>query len=233
MGPESLYSAVVSDADVARVLDARLGDNRAISLSARASRRLKPWFWPRITDASLWADSTESDGWDPRNYLRTEPRPLLQRLLETTPTGFSVLDLGCNCGSDLNILRQHGFEHLHGVDAGRAALALFQDSFPETWRVADVRHDIFQHYLQSTPSGFVDVLHSHGATIELVHPSFPVVRHMCRVTRSKIFIQISESGHSYPRRYVAEFSRAGFKLTHREEVSGGVDGQTLLEFARR
>ena len=223
---------VVSEDDVARTLLGGVHDGSPKPLAARIKRRLRPWFWPRIADASRWAGSTEKEGWDPRNYMRTEPRPLLKRLLETTPTNSSVLDLGCNSGADLNLLREQGFEHLHGVDAGRAALDLFMREFPETWSIAQVRHDLFQHYLQNAPDRFVDIFYTHGATVELVHPSFPIIRHVCRVTKSKVFIQICEFGHSYPRLYVRQFSRHGFHLSHREYVSTGVERQTILEFTR-
>ena len=233
MGPDWLYSAVIHDSNYEALLAPHQAGARVPGLLERALRRARPWFWPRISDAGAWVESTESAGWNPHSYLRTEPRPLLQYLLDTTAADRSVLDLGCNCGSDLDILRRAGFSRLHGVDAGRDALRLFRERFPETWELADVRHDLFQHYLLTAPTGFVDILHSHGATIELVHPSFPVIRHMCRVARAGIFIQISELGHSYPRRYVREFERNGFRLTYVHRFKANQGKQSLMHFVAR
>ena len=233
MAPEWLFTTVVSDGDYAELLNPVDPTPPRPSAVRRALRRAKPWFWPRISDAGAWVESTESAGWNPRSYLRESPRPLLQYLLSTASADSSVLDLGCNCGSDLDVLRRAGFTNLYGVDAGRDALRLFQQRFPQTWEMADVRHDLFQHFLLTAPTDFVDVIHSHGATIELVHPSFPVIRHMCRVAREAIFIQISEDGHSYPRDYIKEFARHGFVVRHAERFSPALDGQSLLYLVPR
>jgi len=233
MGPQWLFTSVVSDADYAALLSPPSTTNVRPGAVRRALRRAKPWFWPRISDAGPWVESTESEGWNPHSYLRETPRQLLQHLLATSSNDMSVLDLGCNCGSDLDVLRREGYTHLFGVDAGRDALRLFQEHFPATWAMADVRHDLFQHYLLTAPTGFVDILHSHGATIELVHPSFPVIRQMCRVASEGIYIQISEMGHAYPRQYVAEFERNGFTLEFARRFCEELGGQSLLHFRRR
>ena len=233
MGPEWLFTSVVSNDDYRSLLSPATTSSVRPGAVRRALRRAKPWFWPRITDAGAWVESTESVGWNPNSYLRETPRHLLRYLLATSSQDMSVLDLGCNCGSDLDVLRREGYTHLFGVDAGRDALRLFQQHFPETWELADLRHDLFQHYLLTAPTGFVDILHSHGATIELVHPSFPVIRHMCRVASKGIYLQISEDGHSYPRDYIGEFARHGFVIRHAERFSPELDGQSLLHLVPR
>lgn len=232
MGPQWLFTAVVSEADYTELLSPPTSPHVRPNAVRRALRRAKPWFWPRIADAGAWVESTESEGWNPHSYLRDTPRHLLQHLLATSTPDMSVLDLGCNCGSDLDILRREGYARLFGVDAGRDALRLFRQNFPETWELAEVRHDLFQHYLLTAPTGCVDILHSHGATIELVHPSFPVIRHMSRVASKAIYIQISERGHSYPRDYIGEFARHGFVVKHAERFSPALDGQSLLHLVR-
>jgi len=143
-----------------------------------------------------------------------------------------VLDLGCNCGSDLDILRREGFTQLLGVDAGRAALAIFEERYPETWSTATISHDLFQRYLRKFPSRGVDVIHSHGATIELVHPSFPIVKHLSRIADRSIFLQIEERGHTYPRNYISEFAWRGFRLVYADRFSKQLDEQSLLHFER-
>lgn len=231
MGPESLFHAVVSDRQFTDVLEGRSSVTGS-SLSRRLRRRLLPWFWPRILDASSWVESSETRGWNPYSYLRSEPRRLLQRLLQGTQTNESVLDLGCNCGSDLDILRRRGFTALYGVDAGIDALDIFAREFPVTWQMATVENDLFQRYLYRADTNMVDVIHSHGATLELVHPSFPLIKHMCRVAQSRIYIQIMERGHSYPRDYIGEFRRHGFDLIYADRNMPEY-GESLLEFHAR
>ena len=233
-GSRPLFDLVIRDAHVDRVL-AATGERPPRTRSQRArgaARRLRPWFWPSITDAESWAVSSEAVGWQPSAYIVKEPRRLLRRLLDTTSREQSVLDLGCNSGSHLDLMRKAGFQVLYGVDAGREALALFSSTFPETYELADVEHDLFQRYLRRRPDRSVDVLHSNGATLELVHPSFPIVSEICRVTRHRVLVDIQERGHSYPRDYIAQFEHHGFRLVYCERPVDLVEGTSLLEFER-
>jgi hypothetical protein len=59
-------------------------------------------------------------------------------------------------------------------------------------------------------------MYSHGGTLELVHPSFDIVRHLCRVARKHVVLYINEHGHAYPRFWIYEFRRRGFYLVRAE-----------------
>ena len=238
MAPIWLFRAVISDQEVDAVLTAlepRPGSPRstsAPSLRARLSRRIRPWFWPYIGDAEPWATASEKGWYPPSTYVIKEPGPLLLRLLETcTPTD-SVMDMGCNSGANLNFLYQAGYRSLYGVDASGAALEHFARIFPDTFEVAAVRHDLFQRYLQRCPDRMVDVIHSNGATLELVHPSFPIVSEMCRVARRAVYVDIQERGHAYPRDYIAQFQRSGFQLVYCDRSADLVTKSSVLHFVR-
>lgn len=238
MGPKWLFVAVMTDKKFDAVLTAsepRAGmprSNVSPSLGTRIMRRLRPWFWPFIGDAEPWATASE-DGWyPPSTYVIDEPGPLLLRVMATSGPAESVMDMGCNSGANLNFLYQAGYRALHGVDASGAALRLFATSFPDAYQCADVRHDLFQRYLQRCPDGMVDVIHSNGATLELVHPSFPIVAEMCRVARRAVYVDIQERGHAYPRDYIAQFSRHGFQLVYCDRPLDLVHGSSVLHFER-
>jgi SAM-dependent methyltransferase len=233
-GSRRLFALIVSDNRYDSVLAAQntAGMKKQKSLLRRIGQRGRLWFWPNISDAEEWALSTEERGWKPSTYLSTEDRRLLKYLLETVDRDQSVLDLGCNSGAVLNSLYRAGFNSLYGVDAGRSALELFAQEFPEAYAVAEVKRDLFQRYLLTLPSRFVDVVHSNGATLELVHPSFPLVKEICRVTRSRVYLDIAERGHSYPRFYISQFERNGFRLSHCERPADLVQGNSLLRFDR-
>jgi hypothetical protein len=77
--------------------------------------------------------------------------------------------------------------------------------------------------LQRLPDLSFDMLYSHGATIELVHPSFDIVRHMCRVTRNHVVLIVNETvAHSYPRFWTYEFARNGFFLREARRPVGEI-----------
>ena len=239
MGPKWLFEAVISERDYTRALtslepQAGVPGSRLTPSAIRKVRnRLRPWFWPFIGDAEPWASASEGGWYPPSGYIIPEPGGLLRRLLATTSPDESVLDLGCNSGANLNFLYQGGFRKLYGVDAGRQALNLFSQTFPETFASTQVTHDLFQHYLLQCPDRMVDVVHSNGATLELVHPSFPIVAQMCRIARSSVMVDISERGHAYPRYYISQFRYQGFELVYCERPVDLVNESSILHFRRK
>jgi len=238
MGPKWLFEAVISERDYTRVLTSlepqagAPGSRLTPSTLRRVRNRLRPWFWPFIGDAEPWASASEGAWYPPSRYIIPAPGGLLRRLLATTSPDESVLDMGCNSGANLNFLYQAGFRKLYGVDAGRQALDLFSKTFPEAYASSQVTHDLFQHYLLQCPDRMVDVVHSNGATLELVHPSFPIVAQMCRIAGKSVMVDIMERGHAYPRCYIAQFKRHGFELIYCERPVDLVRGSSVLHFER-
>lgn len=235
MGPKSLFTAVISDDDYLEVLNRTGFDpdhvlGKSDTRWKRVTRRLRPWFWPQVSDASVWVSASETGRYPPSTYLIKEPGPLLIQLMQRTPNDYSIVDLGCNSGANLNFLYHAGYHRLAGVDAGREALELFSRTFPDVFACARPTNDLFQHYLLAQENKAFDVLHSNGATIELVHPSFPIVSEICRVTRHFVYLDICERGHAYPRRYVEQFARYGFDLVHSERASDPVNHSSILVF---
>ena len=234
MLPKGFFRLVISERDFDEVLSAESGvtDEPPQPLLSKVGRRLMPWFWPRIWEAQRWVQASDSTWYKPSTYQIAEPGPLMVRLLETTAPPASVVDLGCNSGSNLNFLYQAGFRRLSGVDAGREALQLFAQTYPDTWACADVKHDLFQHSLSTLADASVDVLHCNGVTIELVHPSFPIVKEICRVARDAVFISLTEEGHSYPRYYIRQFEANGFRLVWCRRPLDVRNESSILHFVR-
>lgn len=226
----SVYDSILNDP----LRPTRSGLGRIRNIKRRARRLLLAivWFWPRASDANLWAQADFTSNWSPELYLRSEPRRLLKMVMDQTPKNAAILDLGCNSGADLNILALSGWRNLSGVDAGRAALELFSEQFPDTYALADIKRDLFQRYLIQTPNLEFDVVYSNGSTIELVHSSFPIVKELCRVTRNSIFIDIFERGEPYPRDYLYQFKQAGFVLTEAIRPRDLKADMSLLKFNR-
>ena len=241
--PRWLFDLVIKDEKFDRVLcgDERLQpywrarSNHSWKAQARRIRdRIVRaiWFWPRINEAYLWSVADAASNWAPEKYLRDEPRRLLKAVMDSAPKDYRILDLGCNCGSDLNILAVSGWKRLSGVDAGAAALALFREKYPDTFSLASIKHDLFQRFLAQTDSASFDLTYSNGATIELVHPSFPIIHEICRVTAHTVLVDISERGGLYPRDYEGQFKRAGFLLVSSDRPSDRRSDLSLLRFDR-
>lgn len=125
----------------------------------------------------------------------------------------SILDMGCNVGRHLDYLHRQGYRNLRGVDWSSAAIRDMATSYPEMHTAARLTNASFEDFLSSNPEP-VDLVYTRGATFELVHPSYPLVRQVCRIAKHYVVLVITEAGHAYPRFWEYEFAREGFELIH-------------------
>jgi len=125
----------------------------------------------------------------------------------------AILDMGCNVGRHLNYLHRQGYRNLHGVDWSSAALRDMAGRYPQAHAATKLTCSSFEDFLSGNPRP-VDLVYTRGATFELVHPSFPLIRYVCRIAKRYVVMVISEAGHAYPRFWEYEFAREGFELAH-------------------
>ena len=220
-----LFDLVVKDRD----FDVFISGQQKRDLAYLWSRLLQKslWFWPRIIEARMWVEGRTGLRQQPDNFIAFDELSsramcdAVERYAGTKQA--SILDLGCNVGRHLNNLHRRGFSNLSGVDAMGAALERMKVEFPEVAGAAKTYHDLFQRFLRNQPDRAFDLLYSHGATIELVHPSFDIVRHMCRVTREHVVLILNEtSTELYPRFWTYEFARNGFFLREARRPVGRI-----------
>jgi SAM-dependent methyltransferase len=210
-----LFPLVIGD----RQFDAVL-NGRPRSARDKAQRGLERamWFWPRAVDATVWAAGASDKPQTPLNYTTLDElaRLLLNWVEQVCPDReATILDLGCNCGRHIIHLAGRGYRNLVGVDAMRAAIALFAERAPIVFQNGEIHHDLFQRFLSRQPDRRFALTYSHGSTIELVHPSFDIVAHMSRVTRRHICLILNER-EAFRRDWLRQFGRHGFNLLHGE-----------------
>jgi SAM-dependent methyltransferase len=220
-----LFDFVIKDRHFVELIEGRTKRNLAYLLERLLQKSL--WFWPRIIDAKPWVSGRSGDRQRPDNFIALDAhssRALCDAIGRYASSKEApILDLGCNVGRHLDVLRRNGFANLTGVDAMAAAFERMLTEFPETAKVSKLHHDLFQRFLRQQPDQFFDVLYSHGATIELVHPSFDIVKHMCRVTKHHVvLIQNEIRVHPYPRFWTYEFARNGFFLREARRPVGDI-----------
>lgn len=124
-----------------------------------------------------------------------------------------ILDMGCNVGRHLDYLFGQGYRNLRGVDWSSAAIRDMAGRYPDMHAGSRLTSASFQDFLASDPEP-VELVYTRGATFELVHPGFPLIRHVCRIAKRHVVLVISEAGHAYPRFWEYEFAREGFELAH-------------------
>jgi hypothetical protein len=102
---------------------------------------------------------------------------------------------------------------LRGVDWSAAAIRDMAARYPEMHAASRLTVASFEEFLGGSPEP-VDLVYTRGATFELVHPSFPLVRRVCAIAKRHVVLVISEAAHAYPRFWEYEFAREGFELAH-------------------
>jgi len=182
----------------------------------RVLRRIQCTFLP-------WTVLTPRRGPATRQYWERYPtahfhelgetcNTLMQEVMHVTPDrSATILDMGCNVGRHLNFLHDKGYHNLCGVDFSAPALSEMAQRYPLMHSGARLYQMSFEEFL-TTVDDPVDVAYTRGATFELVHPSFPLIRKLCARVRRHVVLAIHEAGHHYPRCWEYEFARQGFEL---------------------
>ena len=100
----------------------------------------------------------------------------------------------------------------------KKAITVFkQNSSVKEKKHIKIKQDYIQRYLNKTKNDFFFASYTFGATIELLHPSFDIVKELIRVSRKYVFLYINENEHWYPRFYVFEFRRNNAKLIYKNK----------------
>lgn len=162
-----------------------------------------------------WTNQKENDTHSFDKYIEMDEscKILVDEVQDRSENkGDKILDLGCNVGRMLNNLHTRGFYELYGVDVGKTAIAAMPEVFPEMAKSAQVDCCSFEEYFPRVSDKFFDLTYTHGATVELVHPSFIICNELARVTKKYCILGICEGDHTYPRLWTYEFLRNGFLL---------------------
>lgn len=208
-----LWGLVIRDADAEAVLAGELSAKKGGAAIVEKILRRVLWFWPRLVEARIWVD----EKCDPAPFRELTPDSALL-VMETfgriKDPGDAILDIGCNCGRHLAALADLGCTNLYGVDVNGLALEVMWQWFPQLSGVCIAEKDLIQRYLNKCDSQKFDIVITRGATVELIHPSYPLVRELCRVSKSYVILLIQENAQGYSRFWTYEFARQGFQLTY-------------------
>ena len=208
--PKFLFDYVISEKDYEYFFNIKEEKSFSVKIFQKIKRRMEKLFrfWPRIINH--FAEDKVSH----ENYLEMEDtaKMLIDTIDDYCSTDMKFLDWGCNCGRHINELYNRGYSNLFGVDLSKRAIKVFREVRSNVFRSCSIKNDFFQRYLKRSGEKKFDTIYSHGATIELVHPSFDIIREICRVTKYYIILFINEHEHGFPRFYIWEFKKNGFYM---------------------
>ena len=88
----------------------------------------------------------------------------------------------------------------------------------------------FEDYLVNAQNDEFDIIYTHGATIELIKPTFPLISELSRVTKKYIILLIREDAYTYPRFWRIEFKFNGLIIEYNKLLK---NGQSLLVLKKK
>jgi SAM-dependent methyltransferase len=186
-------------------------------------------------------DIGDPHGYDKYDKLNAEHASVLfkevQSVLEKNK---SILDLGCNCGYMLDGLKKIGYKNLSGIDICKNAIEYGKKKFDLAGVELTVgsQEEVLPRLVSQ--KRIFDLVYSCGASVSLVHPSFDVIRHICRLSHKYVIMVNEDSlGFPYPRLWEYEFNRNGFAMVKylmpydgSVLTAGREDGRSLAVYQR-
>jgi SAM-dependent methyltransferase len=182
----------------------------------------KFWFFPYDLQARYWHNAD----YNSRHYfihyksLDYDAKQLIKNIKKYTESkNNKILDLGCNIGRHLNELKKSGYTNLYGVDIGKVPVKNSKKIFPNL-KKTNIKCSSFEEYLFKTKDNFFKIIYSHGATIEMTKPTFPLVSELSRVLDKSgyLILLIDENGHRYPRFWRYEFQINKLSIVHARNI---------------
>jgi SAM-dependent methyltransferase len=205
--------------------------------------RTPPWAMSRQQCQQFWASRIDGSN-GPPTYV-AKPTGVVDFLNafwtpEVGP-GDHVLELGCNAGTNLNRLRELGFERLSGVEINPHALGELRRVYPELAERSELVQGSLESELAAMEDSSVDVAFSMAVLIHLHPSSVRVFDDLVRVSRRYVcVVELERASNSYvfPRDYGRVFSRRGCtqlrsaRITRRgyPDVSRAYDGYVARLF---
>ena len=168
----------------------------------------------RSSSRTYWQDQHTGSPHGYEKYLIHFPRidVLLSEVRQRAVKEATILDLGCNCGYQLSLLKKAGFSSLTGIDICSPAIEFGKKNLDLEGieLIVGSFEDVLPRLLSEKRR--FDLIYSMGATLELVHPSFDIIRSLCSLSNDYVILGIAEWGHAYPRFWEYEFNTHGFAM---------------------
>jgi SAM-dependent methyltransferase len=161
----------------------------------------------------------------PERYLEPieRSRLLLAVVEPDLRPDWTILEIGCNVGRNLEFFRAAGAQQLTGIEINGEALALLRESYPELGSMATLINAPIEDVIGSMAARSFDLVYT-MAVLEHIHPDSEwVFGEMARITRSLLVTVEDEHGVSVrhtPRNYRQVFEGLGMRQILERRLSG-------------
>ncbi len=147
-----------------------------------------------------WASRGAPDS-DDSNRLEDYFKPVLHSVLLADwieqcglPPEARILELGCNVGRNLAILRYREYTRLAAIEINRTAVKAMRDVYPETADTTDITIGALEHVLPTLNSDSYDMVFSSAVLTHVPTESEFIFDHIVRVSRRFVMTIEDEYG---------------------------------------
>jgi SAM-dependent methyltransferase len=163
---------------------------------------LPPWIYTKEECLLFWQsidNASTSVGNRPAEYAgksKTSIDFLDQFWFPPVQKNDSILELGSNCGANLNFLSLLGYSRLSGIEINPNALQQMKVSFPDLTSRASIVEDSLERCLPNLPDNSYDVVFTMGVAMHIHPTSNYLFKHIARVARKFVCSIEPESDNS-------------------------------------
>ena len=138
---------------------------------------------------------------------------LIKKILQYSNKNHKILDICCNVGRHLNALNKLNYNNIYGFDINSEAIDNISINFKNLKKIKSNFTSLdAKNYFMRTESKFFDIVYTHGATLELIPPTFDLIFEISRVVKKFAILMINVNGHAFPRFWRYEFKKNNFKI---------------------
>lgn len=205
-----------------------------INQSLNESGAQPPWIYTRSECAEFWATRTNDSASNrPEQYAHKQDG--IVRLLheywspEVGPAS-RILEIGCNCGANLNALRALGYGSLQGVEINPDAVRQMARSFPGLERSVTVHLGHMAEVLPSLADGAADVVFTMGVSMHIHPKDNHLFAQMARVASAYVCTvepELANSNYVFARDYGRVFTRLGLTEVRSLKVTAAAHPQAV------
>ena len=175
-----------------------------------------PWIFTQRECQEYWKSITNTSSANRPSEYAAKSQEIVQFLHQFWAphigTEDIILELGCNCGANLNGLLCRGYKHLHGMEINETAISQMKCSFPDLAGIATILVGSLEELLPKAPTAGVDVIFTMAVLIHIHPRSNYLFDEMVRVARKYICVVENETANCayvFSRNYRRVFERLG------------------------
>jgi SAM-dependent methyltransferase len=186
----------------------------------------KLWFLPNTLEYNYWNAVAENVGHGHENFIQmSESGTVLCKTINNYALKTDrLLDICCSTGRILNCLHDKGYKKLSGFDLNKLAIKNSIKNFKNLKNI-ELHHASAEFFLEKASNQEYDITYTLGATIELITPTFDIVRQISRITKKYFICLINVNGYRYPRFWEYEFTKNRFVVIKKKLLQ---NNQTLF-----